>query len=152
MTIEQSGQNEPTSVSQPNNWYANGLRFTCTQCGNCCTGGSGAVWLNADELTQIANYLQESVGSVRYGMTHFVQGRLSLREHPNGDCVYLDGKSRTCRIYPVRPAQCRTWPFWNQHLESPARWERVCEVCPGAGTGQLVTLEGIKETAQQSPL
>ena len=30
-------------------WYAEGLRFGCTQCGNCCTGPPGAVWFTAEE-------------------------------------------------------------------------------------------------------
>ena len=25
-------------------WYRDGLRFQCTQCGNCCTGDPGVVW------------------------------------------------------------------------------------------------------------
>ena len=29
----------------PPTWYADGLRFTCTQCGNCCTGQPGFVWI-----------------------------------------------------------------------------------------------------------
>ncbi|MFM1805538.1 MAG: hypothetical protein RL136_2417, partial [Planctomycetota bacterium] len=29
-------------------WYAEGLRFECTQCGNCCSGGPGAVWFTPE--------------------------------------------------------------------------------------------------------
>ena len=36
-------------------WYADGLRFSCTQCGNCCTGPPGAVWFNEDEGKAMAD-------------------------------------------------------------------------------------------------
>ena len=35
-------------------WYADGLRFACTQCGNCCTGEPGFVWVNDAEIAAIA--------------------------------------------------------------------------------------------------
>ena len=31
-------------------WYRDGLRFTCTRCGNCCTGAPGYVWVDADAM------------------------------------------------------------------------------------------------------
>lgn len=31
-------------------WYAPGLSFTCTQCGNCCTGEPGVVWVSDEEI------------------------------------------------------------------------------------------------------
>ena len=39
-------------------WYADGLRFTCSQCGNCCTGGPGYVWIDRDEIVKLAAYLK----------------------------------------------------------------------------------------------
>ena len=36
------------------------------------------------------------------------------------DCVFLkedpERGRKTCSIYPVRPLQCRTWPFWPENL------------------------------------
>ena len=31
-------------------WYAEGLRFKCTECGQCCTGAPGYVWVNEEEV------------------------------------------------------------------------------------------------------
>jgi hypothetical protein len=31
-------------------WYTEGLRFECTQCGDCCTGAEGYVWVNQAEI------------------------------------------------------------------------------------------------------
>ncbi|WP_296458322.1 hypothetical protein [Rubinisphaera sp.] len=42
-------------------WYKDGLKFECTQCGNCCTGGPGAVWVSEEEIQAIAEYLEKPV-------------------------------------------------------------------------------------------
>ena len=31
-------------------WYSEGLRFECSQCGDCCTGAEGYVWVNQAEI------------------------------------------------------------------------------------------------------
>ena len=48
-----------------------------------------------------------------------------------------------CTIYPVRPRQCRTFPFWPENLESPEAWEEATETCHGVGSGKLYRLEDI---------
>lgn len=35
-------------------WYADGLKFKCTGCGDCCTGAPGYVWVNKAEIEAIA--------------------------------------------------------------------------------------------------
>ena len=42
-------------------WYREGLRFTCTQCGDCCTGAPGYVWVNQEEIDQLAALVGEEV-------------------------------------------------------------------------------------------
>ena len=128
-------------------WYSEGLRFKCTQCGNCCTGAPGVVWVTEEELLAIAQYRGESIGETRIIHTKLMGGRMTLRDFPNGDCTFFDGETRRCTIYPVRPPQCRTWPFWNSNLESPETWKRGQTVCPGMGQGDLVQLEGIQQQA-----
>lgn len=68
----------------------------------------------------------------------------SLKEYPDGDCILLDPEKRTCMVYAVRPTQCRTWPFWDSNLQSKRAWKETCDVCPGAGTGTLYTLDHIE--------
>src|SRR5689334_21137377 len=43
-------------ATQP--WYADGLRFTCSQCGNCCTGGPGYVWISREEIVRLGEHLK----------------------------------------------------------------------------------------------
>src|SRR5947208_1066324 len=51
------------SMSEP--WYADGLRFRCTRCGNCCTGPPGVVWVNDAEIHAIAQLRGEAPEEVR---------------------------------------------------------------------------------------
>ena len=131
----------------PAPWYKNGLHFECTQCGNCCTGAPGVVWLSEEEIEAIADYLGKSTGEVQLMHTRLFGQRLSLTEFANGDCTFFDPRNRKCTIYAVRPRQCRSWPFWNSNLENPDAWESTQRDCPGAGHGTLVPLDTIQAWA-----
>jgi Fe-S-cluster containining protein len=123
-------------------WYADGLRFKCTRCGKCCTGAPGVVWVNENELHDIAELRGEPVEQVEGLYTRkFGLGR-TLRERANGDCVFWD-REAGCTIYEVRPRQCRTWPFWERHVETPSAWQETRGICPGAGQGELISAEEI---------
>ena len=125
-------------------WYAKGLRFQCTQCGDCCTGAPGFVWVNQEEIAALA----AAIGMVDLAeferlYVRRVGVRKSLRERPNGDCVFFDNQLRQCTVYPARPRQCRTWPFWDSNLRSEQAWQATCQVCPGSGKGPLHSREQI---------
>ena len=126
-------------------WYKDGLRFKCTQCGDCCTGAPGYVWVNQAEVEGIAAELGESdVDAFEAEYVRKIGIRRSLREFPNGDCVFFDSQKRKCTVYNARPRQCRTWPFWDSNLRSPEAWDDTCDVCPGSGKGKLYQLEHIE--------
>lgn len=127
-------------MSEP--WYRDGLRFTCTRCGHCCTGEPGFVWVNEDDLDAIAQQRGETLEEVEALYTRQTRRGRTLREKSNGDCVFYDRKEG-CTIYAVRPPQCRTWPFWESNLATPEDWQRTCEVCPGSGRGDLIPIEEI---------
>jgi Fe-S-cluster containining protein len=126
-------------------WYKDGLRFKCTQCGDCCTGAPGYVWVNKEEIQALADLVQMPVDEFEKKYVRRVGVRHSLVEFPNGDCVFFDGKTRKCTVYDARPRQCRTWPFWQSNLRTPEDWKSTCEVCPGSGRGDLVPLGLIEE-------
>lgn len=128
--------------TEDNPWYKAGLRFTCTQCGNCCIGAPGFVWVTEEDLSAIAAYRDEPVDEVRAMYTRTAGKGRSLREKGNGDCVFFD-RAKGCTIYPVRPPQCRTWPFWESNVKTPEDWVATCKVCPGSGKGELISAEEI---------
>ncbi|MEM6688715.1 MAG: YkgJ family cysteine cluster protein [Planctomycetota bacterium] len=125
-------------------WYKEGLQFECTQCGGCCSGGPGFVWIDDNELQAMANHLKIEVEDFKRKFTRMVDGRRSLTERQNYDCVLLDQESRKCTVYENRPIQCRTWPFWDSCVQSKKAWQATCRVCPGAGTGRLYSLDQIE--------
>ena len=124
-------------------WFRDGLKFRCTQCGNCCTGTPGYVWVNKEEIEALARRLSMSVEDFERDYVRKVGIRKSLIEYDNGDCVFFDGQSRRCTVYEDRPRQCRTWPFWESNVRTPEAWQQTCEVCPGSGQGQFVPLEKV---------
>ncbi len=123
-------------------WYADGLRFACTRCGACCTG-EGYVWVTPERIARIAGFLglEPQAFAARY--VRRVGDRLSLIEKPNTDCVFWQQDSG-CTVYAVRPEQCRSFPFWPEHLESPAAWSELAAECPGIGEGPLHTIGEIR--------
>jgi uncharacterized protein len=129
-------------------WYASGLQFQCSQCGNCCTGSPGFVWVNQQEIEALAEAIGEEVDAFEDKYVRKIGIRKSLREFPNGDCVFFDTAARSCSVYDFRPRQCRTWPFWDSNLRKPEEWVRTCEICPGSGTGRLYQLEEIEKDRQ----
>jgi Fe-S-cluster containining protein len=129
-------------------FFDSGLRFTCTQCGRCCTGEPGTVHATDVEQKQIAKHLGLSRNefSRRYLR---LRSKGLLRERPDGSCIfYKDG----CSIYAVRPAQCRTYPFWLRNLRTEQDWKEADGECPGIGQGRLYDREEILQLIQDSPL
>lgn len=126
-------------------WMADGLRFTCTGCGDCCSGAEGYVWLNKQEIADLAEATKLGVEEFEARYVRRVGVRKSLTEREDGDCVLLDPQTRKCTAYAARPRQCRTWPFWDSTTKSPEAWADTCAECPGAGVGKLYTLEQVRE-------
>lgn len=143
---------EPGDESRPE-WYADGLQFACTQCGNCCTGPLGYVSFTEEEGAVIARELGLEEDEFYEQYAHKISGQWSLIEKHTKhgyDCIFLDRESvpdkAICSLYESRPGQCRTWPFWPENLESREIWEetRRQTPCPGMNTGTLVPIEAIR--------
>ena len=124
-------------------WFQEGLKFSCTGCGDCCTGAPGYVWVNKAEIEAMAAAIGNRRGEVRKAYVRKIGIRKSLIEFSNGDCVFFDNESRTCQVYDARPRQCRTWPFWESNLTSPAAWNETAARCRGCNRGRVVPLKTI---------
>ncbi len=137
-------------MSRKEKWYVAGLAFECTQCGNCCSGAPGYVWVTREEIRRISLRLGRTDGTLsKEHLRRVGLNKYSLTERPGGDCIFLtraDGKSG-CSIYDVRPLQCRTWPFWSGNVKSPDSWNSVAGGCPGANRGKhhdFVAIEDLR--------
>lgn len=105
----------------------------CARCrGECCRGEPGYAWVGREEIRALGAHLGigESLLEERY--LRLVEGRLALRELQvvPGDyvCIFFDTDRRCCRVYPARPRQCATYPFWERFRRHP---EEVLDECPG---------------------
>ncbi len=130
-------------------WYHKGLKFTCTMCGNCCKnrGAYAFVYLMPSEVRAIAAHLGLSKKEFLARHCSSQDGAVTLRTDSPA-CAFL-GPDNRCGIYPVRPVQCRTWPFWRENLERAVWDEEVRADCPGAGRGELHSMEEIERTATE---
>ena len=64
-------------------------------------------------------------------------------------CPFL-GEDNRCGIYPVRPKQCATWPFWEENLKQEA-WEgSIKDCCPGIGKGAVTPAREVKRIARET--
>ena len=126
-------------------WYKDGLRFVCLRCGGCCSGFSGTVLVSAAEMTALAQRLGIPETDFRQRYTRVVgKENISLIEKKNKDCIFFD-EEIGCTVYPDRPRQCRTWPFWRSNVYSPERWKRGAARCPGIDQGELHNSEYINQ-------
>ena len=94
--------------------------FVCLGCGNCCRP-SGYVRLQEGEVERIAEFLGVDVDAFIQTQTRITDDRrhLSLLEDEKGVCVFLTPDNR-CRINPVKPAQCRGYPWsWRSEILDP---------------------------------
>ncbi|MEX2215773.1 MAG: YkgJ family cysteine cluster protein [Phycisphaeraceae bacterium] len=138
-------------------WFEEGLSFSCTQCGNCCTGPPGFVWFNDEEARAMAKERALSEDAFREKYARQFGERWSLQEvRRDGkyDCVFLrrdeHGKA-LCSVYGSRPTQCRTWPFWPELLESEKAWKKASQRCPGMDGGRFFPSDQIRLIRASNP-
>jgi hypothetical protein len=96
--------------------------FVCARCGACCRW-PGYVRLTADEPGSLAAFLGLAVEEFVDQYTRLTADRhgLSLIETASGACCFL-AADQSCRIHPVKPRQCRTFPAqWDVPPELKAR-------------------------------
>lgn len=104
----------------------------CKSCpGRCCNGERGNVWISQEEIEAVAYFLGIDIENFVQDYLRRVSGSYSIKDLKIGGnyaCVFFDEKKNGCAIYPVRPEQCRTFPFWPHFREHP---EKAFRECPG---------------------
>ena len=98
--------------------------FKCQGCGACCRIKDGIVRVGEDEIKRISAFLGMSEQEFIDRETEIAPDRkgLVLKSRADESCVYLTDDNR-CRIHPVKPDKCRTFPFEWTNPDS-------VEVCP----------------------
>lgn len=124
---------DPNSIDEEKPWYKDGLPFKCTECGKCCTGSPGYVWVTEEEMQGMATILNISIDQFKRRYIRSRDNRYALIEKKaqNGDfdCIFLNDKK--CMVYQSRPTQCRTFPWWKENLNTPESWQQAAKECEG---------------------
>jgi Fe-S-cluster containining protein len=125
----------------PAHWK-DGIRFQCQGTGRCCVsrGTYGYVYLDIHDRRRLAKAVGVSttVFTKKYCLKH--DGYYYLGESEK-QCRFLEGKR--CGVYEARPNQCRTWPFWPEHLQSKS-WNEALAFCKGIGKGPVYSEDHIR--------
>lgn len=139
----------------PEPWYRDGLRFSCTRCGHCCTGEPGFTWLSDQETEVLAARLGMQVEAFCRRYTRLVhragQQRRALLDTNDHACIFF-AKGQGCTVYSDRPRQCRTWPFWRANLATAEDWAAAAQGCPGMNRGTLTDAATIRTVAADDGL
>lgn len=98
--------------------------FACRRCGACCRIPDGIVRVSDAEIARIARFLGKNEEEFIASLAVLAPDRkgLVLASRPDGACIFLDEENR-CRIHPVKPDKCRTFPHAWTNADS-------AEVCP----------------------
>jgi len=122
-----------------------GLRFECQPgCTNCCTQ-KGFVYITEGDLTRIAKFLEMSASDFERRYVYRTRHLLRLRTPRHTQCHFL--RDDGCSIHPVKPTQCRIFPFWPELANSKREWRKTAGWCPGIGKGSLVQIETVRGLA-----
>jgi uncharacterized protein len=124
-----------------------GLRFVCQPgCTRCCEV-TGYVYLTENDLKRAAAYLGMSARSFEKKYIYRTKNLLRLRKPRGSQCHFLEKGG--CSIHPVKPVQCRVFPFWPETIGSRAAWRDAGRMCPGIGKGPLIPIEGVMRVANE---
>lgn len=85
--------------------------FKCRKCGACCRIQNGIVRVSEAEIARIASFLGKDEASFIAEDAELAPDRrgLVLKSRPDGACAWLTS-GNLCRINPVKPDKCRTFP------------------------------------------
>jgi len=141
-------------------YHTKPIRFKCTQCSHCCYGGKYAyVRANEHEINKIIDFLGVDSETFKadclsklvdhgYGI-RMKLSPLAKALNKKGHCILLN-KQGHCSVYPVRPMQCRTYPFWPEILKDEEKWNAEINRCEGIHQGNEVPIEHIEQQKQLS--
>ncbi len=141
----------PDSASASEPWWKAGLPFSCQQSGKCChqRGGYGYVYVNPTERQRLAEHFGLSLGAFNRKYTVSEEDGSRILRFVDRACVFLE--DGLCSVHENKPVQCRTWPFWEELLESPETYAReVKSFCPGSHSGPVVAASEIRAQMEET--
>ena len=129
-----------------NNAFLKDIDFKCQKCSVCCRIYPGAVYLTDKDISKILKFIKIKKLDFFKKYCRPIEKNgiklLSLKEKSNFDCIFWNNG---CIIYPARPTQCSTYPFWPSIISSKERWEEEAKHCKGINKkGNLTFKQKVK--------
>ncbi len=123
------------------------VQFSCQPgCIRCCDQ-DGYVYLTETDVRQAAAFLELTSEAFEEKYIYRTRHLLRLRKPKGSQCHFLGAEG--CNIHPVKPTQCRLFPFWPHLLEHRREWNKVAQWCPGIGQGPLIQIGAAHEIAAE---
>jgi Fe-S-cluster containining protein len=126
---------------------AEGMRFECQPGCTACCEQQGFVYLTEADLKRVAAFLGMTSRKFENRYIYRTRNRMRLRIPRDASCHFL--KEGGCSIHPVKPTQCRIFPFWPELVDSRREWLKTARYCPGMGHGPLIQISNAKELADE---
>ena len=117
--LESRTMSKPESESP---WYQDGLAFSCTRCGACCTGAPGYVWVSPEEIGRLAEFRGQTARRVRREV-----------RAPGWAAVQPDRKTRR-RLYFLGQGQAARSTLPGRCSVKRGRSGRKMSSCPKTGS------------------
>jgi uncharacterized protein len=123
------------------------MRFKCQPgCIKCCEE-KGFVYLSPSDVMRIAEFLRMKASDFEARYVYSTKNVNRLRVPRHSECPFLSPEG--CTVHPVKPIQCRTFPFWPELINDKKEWNKTAEWCPGIGKGPQVPTKLVRISAQE---
>jgi Fe-S-cluster containining protein len=107
------------------------LRFECQPgCTRCCEV-TGYVYFTEEDVARAAAFVGLAQTEFERRYIYRTRHLRRLRKPRRGQCHFL--RAGGCSIHPVKPVQCRLFPFWPELIENRKDWAETARYCPGIG-------------------
>ncbi|MGC2210821.1 MAG: YkgJ family cysteine cluster protein [Candidatus Korobacteraceae bacterium] len=123
------------------------MRFQCQPGCIACCEQKGFVYLTCDDISRLAEHLEITCAEFRRRYLCGTAPLLRFRKQRHKQCPFLlaDG----CSVHPIKPLQCRSFPYWPELLASAGERREAATYCPGMNKGPLVNLTLASQIAEQ---
>lgn len=123
-------------------WEKEPLRFECqADCFRCCVK-PGLVYFDRDDIRNASRFLECEPSEFKKAYLTREAGAWVHQVEEGEPCVFLT--PRGCGIHEGKPKQCRSYPFWEENLDTKNTWSLAGGFCPGIDRGPMIPVASIK--------
>ncbi len=121
-----------------------GIKYDCLApegCDGHCCWGAGSVYIFADDVARIVDFLKMDIDEFLDKHVDVVQSTpihvkydgniptLMFKETGDKAACHFQDKG-LCTVHPARPFQCSGYPFWRMNTKNKEAWAKLAATCP----------------------